>query len=123
METAAIAAKRPTFLTVLCILSFIGVGFSLIGGIMNYFTYSALASSGEMLNSYGADGEQMTAAMNAMSDMLGMDYGKMATSALIQAIMTIPILIGVLTWFSRWNYGCCWFDLRNLIRNPLRIKS
>jgi hypothetical protein len=105
METAAIAAKRPTFLTVLCILSFIGVGFSLIGGIMNYFTYSALASSGEMLNSYGAEGEQMTQAMNAMSDMLGMDYGKMATSALIQAVMAIPILIGVLMMWKQKKTG------------------
>ena len=72
---AAMPAKRPTFLTVLCILSFVGVAFSLIGGIMNYFTYSALASAGSMLGDMGADGgKEMGAAMNAMADVMGMEF-------------------------------------------------
>jgi hypothetical protein len=102
---AVVPAKRPTFLTVLGILSFIGIAFSLIGGIMNYFTYSALASSGDMFSNMGADGEQMNQAMNAMSDMLGLDYGKMATSAIIQASLNIPILIGVLMMWKQKKTG------------------
>ena len=102
---AAVPAKRPTFLTVLCILSFVGIGISLIGGIMNYFTYSALAASGDMFNNMGAEGEQMNQAMNAMSDMLGMDYGKMATSAIIQALLNIPLLIGVLMMWKQKKTG------------------
>jgi len=102
---AAVPAKRPTFLTVLGILSFIGIGFSMIGGIMNYFTYSTLAASGDMFNSMGAEGEQMDQAMNAMSDMLGLDYGKMATSAIIQALLNIPVLIGVLMMWKQKKVG------------------
>lgn len=104
METAAVA-KRPTFLTVLGILSFIGIAFSLIGGIMNYFSYSALASSGEILSGLGAEGEEVTEAMNAVSSMLGLDYGKMATSALIQAALNIPILFGVLMMWKQKKNG------------------
>jgi hypothetical protein len=102
---AAVPAKRPTFLTVLGILSFIGIAISLIGGIMNYFTYSALASSGDVFSNMGAEGAQMNQAMNAMSDILGLDYGKMATSAIIQASLNIPLLIGVLMMWKQKKNG------------------
>ncbi len=103
---AAMPAKRPTFLTVLCILSFVGVAFSLIGGIMNYFTYSTLASAGSMFNNMGADGgKEMGDAMNAMADVMGLDYGKMAMVALIQALLNIPILIGVLMMWKQKKTG------------------
>lgn len=103
---AGTPAKRPTFLTVLCILSFVGVAFSLIGGIMNYFTYSTLASAGDAFSNLGGtEGEQMNQAMNAMSDMLGLDYGKMATAAIIQALLNIPILIGVLMMWKQKKTG------------------
>lgn len=104
-NAAATPAKRPTFITVLCILSFVGIAFSLIGGIMNYFTYSALAASGDMFNHMGGEGEQMGQAMNAMSDMLGLDYGKMATAAIIQALLNIPILIGVIMMWKQKKTG------------------
>ena len=102
---AAAPAKRPTFLTVLCILSFVGVAFSLIGGIMNYFTYSALSSAGDAFSGMGTEGQQMGDAVNAMSSMLGLDPAKMATSALIQALLNIPILIGVLMMWKQKKTG------------------
>lgn len=102
---AATAAKRPTFLTVLCILTFVGVAFSLIGGIMNYFTYSALAATGDLFGGMGAEGEQFSESMNAMADMMGMDYGKMATVALIQALLNIPILIGAIMMWKQKKTG------------------
>ncbi|OFY83594.1 MAG: hypothetical protein A3F72_15470 [Bacteroidetes bacterium RIFCSPLOWO2_12_FULL_35_15] len=103
---AAMPAKRPTFLTVLCILSFVGIAFSLIGGIMNYFTYSTLASAGSMLGDMSSEGgKEMGAAMNAMADVMGMDYGKMAMVALIQALLNIPILIGVLMMWKQKKTG------------------
>ena len=37
-ETQATRAKRPTFLTVLCILTFIGSGWGVLGSIFNFFT-------------------------------------------------------------------------------------
>lgn len=104
--TAVEPAKRPTFITVLCILSFVGIAVSLIGGIMNYFTYSALASTGDMFGGLKTDaGEDLNKAMDAMAGALGMDYGKMAMSALIQALLNIPILIGVLMMWKQRKMG------------------
>ena len=119
---AAMPAKRPTFLTVLCILSFVGVAFSLIGGIMNYFTYSTLASAGNMLGGMGADaGKDMSAAMNVMADVMGMDYGKMAISALIQALLNIPILIGVLLMWKQKKTGFYVYTAFEIIQPALPL--
>jgi len=102
----ALPAKRPTFLTVLCILSFIGIGFSLIGGIMGYFSYSALASAGDMFGGMKTEsGEQMGQVMNSMADTLGLDYGKMALNSLVVALLNIPILIGVLMMWKQKKTG------------------
>lgn len=105
-NTTTVAAKRPTFLTVLCILSFVGIAFSLIGGIMSYFTYSAMASSGNLFEGMGGTGgEQMGQAMSGAMDALGMDPGKMAMSSLVVALLNIPILIGVLMMWKQKKMG------------------
>ena len=99
-------AQRPTFITVLCILSFVGIAISLIGGIMNYFTYSALAATGDMFGGLKTDaGQDLNNAMNAMASAIGMDYPKMAMSALVQALFNIPILIGVLMMWKQRKVG------------------
>lgn len=99
---AGVPAKRPTFLTVLCILTFVGGGISLIMNIMSYFTYSAMAASGgDMLSDLGAQGEQVEAAMS----MLGLDPAKMATSALIVAILNVVVLAGALMMWKLKKVG------------------
>jgi hypothetical protein len=96
--------KRPTFITVLGILSFIGIGFSLIGGIVNYFSLSALAATGDLFG--GMQGsEEVGAAMNSMASVFGMDYTKMATSALVVALLNIPLLFGVLMMWKLKKTG------------------
>lgn len=105
---AVVPAKRPTFLTVLCILSFIGIGFSLIGGIMNYFEFSQAAAVGDLFGDMKtASGEEIGQAMNTMADAMGLniDYGKMALNALVVAILNIPILIGVLMMWKQRKMG------------------
>jgi hypothetical protein len=120
---AAMPAKRPTFITVLCILSFVGIAFSLIGGIMNYFTYSTLATSGDLFGSMGntAQGESMNSAMNSMASAFGMDYAKMATVALIQAILNIPILIGVILMWKQKKTGFYVYALFELVQPILPL--
>jgi hypothetical protein len=114
---AALPAKRPTFITVLCILSFVGIGFSLIGGIMNYFTYSAMATTGDLFGGMaGAGGEEMGAAMNSMADALGMDYGKMATSALVTALLNVPLLLGVIMMWKQKKTGFYIYAASELIQ-------
>ncbi|MCE9538780.1 MAG: hypothetical protein K8R85_06135 [Bacteroidetes bacterium] len=105
---AALPAKRPKFLTVLCILSFVGIGISLVSGIISYFSYSTLANAGGMLNSIGAgvkDGEKIGESMNALANAMGMDYGKWALVVLIQTILNIPILVGVLMMWKQKKVG------------------
>lgn len=96
--------KRPTFITVLGILSFIGIGISLISGIVNYFSLSALASTGDLFGGIEG-GEEMSDAMNSMADAFGMDYSKMATSALVVALLNIPLLFGVLMMWKLKKTG------------------
>lgn len=42
------ASKRPTFLTVLCILSFIGGAWGIIGGVMNMSAGAGTEALSEM---------------------------------------------------------------------------
>jgi|GEM_PF-452485 len=99
-------AKRTKFLTILCIISFVGIGISLISGIMSYFSYSALVSAGGMLGGAGAKGgEKMGQTMNALADAMGMDYHKWALVSLIQALLNIPILAGVLMMWKQKKVG------------------
>jgi len=65
-EQAAGAPKtRPTLLTVICILSFIGIGFSTIWGIITSLAGAAMSAGGEMINEAvtEAGGTADTAAM------------------------------------------------------------
>jgi hypothetical protein len=80
-ETTAGAAKRPVFLTVLCILSFIAAGFAIIGYI-GVITVMGAAS----------------AAMGALEGMEGMEGMEAITSAGPSAGMTWAyIIVGFLT--------------------------
>ncbi len=99
-------AKRPTFITVLCILSFVGIAISIIANITNYFSYSALAANGDLFGGLKTDtGQDLNNAMNAMASAIGLDYPKMAMSALVQAIFNIPLLIGVLMMWKQRKLG------------------
>ena len=53
MEQTNPSPKRPTFLTVLCILSFIGSGLGIIMGIYHLATAGATQTAMEMLSPMG----------------------------------------------------------------------
>lgn len=98
-----IEAKRPTFLTILCILSFIVIGMELITSLMQYF---AMAEKGNMLNKFGGpENKDLAASLGAFAAAFGVDFEKMARAALIQAFITIPILIGVLLMWKQKKIG------------------
>lgn len=111
--TATGAPQRPTFLTVLCILSFIGCGLGIFGGITGYFTNKALVGTGDALSSEisnsmdeALSSGEMSDAEREMASALGnalggsMDFGAMANSSLVQGLMAIVCLIGV---FMMWK--------------------
>ena len=115
-QTTTEGPKRPGFLKVLCILSFIGTGLGLVMGIMSWWTYNAAAKlmegmgdlgsqMGDAMNNAGVEGgADAGAAMNsAMSEgmaMMGMDPHKQAMSALIVALLNIVVFAGA---FMMWK--------------------
>ncbi|HMC98131.1 MAG TPA: hypothetical protein VKG92_10775 [Flavobacteriales bacterium] len=110
MNTSTGAPKRPQFLTVLCILSFIGCGIGLVSGVMGYFSNKALASSGlqEAMTNAGGEMAEASAEMGQAMDMLGgmgLDFGKMATSSLIVGLLNIVVLLGVLMMWKLKKTG------------------
>jgi hypothetical protein len=110
MNTSPGAPARPTFLTVLCILSFIGCGIGLVSGIMGYFSNKALASTGlqEAMADMGGEMEEASAEMGEAMDLLGgmgLDFAKLATSSLIVGLLNIVVLIGVLMMWKLKKTG------------------
>lgn len=111
------APKRPTFLTVLCILSFIGCGLGVFSGITGYFSYKAMSSIGDgmqdewkqamdnaMENAAAEEGMGDAGAELArgLGDALGgaTNFSAMANSSLIQGLLCILIFVGV---FMMWK--------------------
>lgn len=107
------APKRPTFLTVLCILSFIGCAWGAFTGISGYFTYKAMAPASSavseeisgamdeaMSNENMSDAERQMA--GALGDALGGlgDFSALANSSLTQGLLCLLIVVGV--WMM-WN--------------------
>jgi len=97
------AKKRPTFLTVLCILSFVAAGITVIGGIMGYL---AMAAVGGMADAVGANME----AMEGMESMPGMEDAMNvmahAKTLLIVAIaVTLIALAGVIMMWKLKKNG------------------
>jgi hypothetical protein len=84
-NAAGAPAKRPTFLTVLCILSFIAAGFAIIG----YITAITLMGAATAVVSAAED------TMEAASDSLGASYSEM--SAAMDEAMSAGPSMG-LTW-------------------------
>lgn len=101
--TSTGAAKRPTFLTVLCILSFIAGGWGVIGGIINLVS----APSADEVRA------QMEGAMSGMGDVEGAEalggmMNSMADTAIKAAENAVPMAIGgiiiaLISLFGVWK--------------------
>ncbi len=76
------AGKRPTFLTVLCILSFIAAGISIIGGLIMGLGKGAVEAAGGT-----------TAISSEMSNMPGMTSEGSEALAAVDAIFSWPYMI------------------------------
>ncbi len=94
------AKKRPVFLTVLCILSFIAAGFVIIGGIIGYLAVAAVSAvaDGAMAGMEGMEGmgEVVTAASGA---------GNVLTLLIVGVALTVVALIGVIMMWKLKKTG------------------
>lgn len=103
------APKRPTFLTVLCILSFIGCAIGL-WNFKDYFEAKSMAAQGgntelssamdEAMNEAMSNGEmtdeQRQLAESLGSAMLGdLNYDSIATASLVKGLSVLLCLVGV----------------------------
>lgn len=104
-ETTEEAPKRPQFLTVLCILTFIGVGLGIIGSISGWWairTTSAMmdANSDMMEGMNGFDMSEMPEMENMMNSL------KYANVILISGVISSLIcLIGALQMWKQKKIG------------------
>lgn len=90
-NVAETAKKRPGFLKVLCILSFIGIGFAVIGGIYNLMTIQATIDTLRMAS--GLLGGDLGSSIDAF-----IQWG--TTVYIINIVAALVCLIGVI---MMWN--------------------
>ncbi|MFI5151590.1 MAG: hypothetical protein ACHQRM_17835 [Bacteroidia bacterium] len=100
------APKRPTFLTVLCILSFIGCAIGLFSGIKNYFDAKTMLTTANLTKEVsalpGADAKTTEAAVNSAVQLLGIDPVKISNGYLMIAILNVVVLAGaVMMWMLK----------------------
>lgn len=111
--------KRPTFLTVLCILSFIGIGFAVIGSVITIATYSAVDT--ELLTEGMDDMSGMMEEAGETSGFMDMIFSSAAASlehartlAVIQLIAALLCLFGVLRMWKLRKTGFYVYTVGNL---------
>jgi hypothetical protein len=89
---AGLPAKRPQFITVLCILTWIGCGIGLIASVMGYF---AVQTAGAMMDVASASDPD---AMSNMSSMPGMEE---AMNSMKYAGISLGIgILGIILCFA-----------------------
>ena len=93
------APKRPQFLTVLCILTFIGSALAFIGAIYGYFTVSASAAMLEnMGNMEGA--ADPTGMMGGMQETMRLAVVNALPNMIIGVVCSLLCLFGAI---QMWN--------------------
>jgi type III secretory pathway component EscR len=112
-ETQLLPKKRSTFITVLCILTFVGSGYGIFSGILNIATSSTLEQTGEIVSESMDDAlEQIEdednlsenqkqlfeSFFNSVSESL--TPGKIRNSAIVNILSCLITLFGA---FMMWN--------------------
>jgi hypothetical protein len=100
------AGKRPGFLTVLCILSFIAAGFSIIGNILMGLVRGAVdtiaggsTKFSDAMNEAGASSAETTEAMATVSSALSWPF------IIISMVLTLVGLFGVIKMWKLNKQG------------------
>lgn len=101
-NTAVEGKKRPTFLTVLIILTFIGVAWAVIGNLISLFTASAAqALAGGAMEASGMEGMENIPGMKEAIALL--KYGKIL--AIIGIVAALICLAGALMMWKLKKSG------------------
>ncbi len=111
-------SARPTLLTVLCILSFIGAGFGIIGGIIGWAGMKAMNSGAisEMVAESG-DADAMAKLEEASAKMSesGLSADQMSTQLLLAVVLAAVSLVGVIMMWKLKKMGFWVYSLPALL--------
>jgi len=115
METSAVSSqkKRPDFLTVICILTFIGSGFGIINNVTNYLNADVLTEMGKQAidqNREKVDSESSGEGKKLADQMMSgasamMDKKKLKQNYLLTVLSNIMTLAGALLMFRLRKSG------------------
>ena len=115
METSAVSSpkKRPDFLTVICILTFIGSGFGIINNVTNYLNADVLTEIGKQAidqNREKVDSESSGEGKKLADQMMSgasamMDKKKLKQNYLLTVLSNIMTLAGALLMFRLRKSG------------------
>jgi hypothetical protein len=108
MEGTTTPGERPTFLTVLCILSFIWAGFGILAGGMGYVGMKMI-ESGALEEMVASSGDTNAIAQleeaQAKFEESGLDAGQTANLILLSVVLSIAAFIGVLMMWKLKRSG------------------
>ncbi|MBP7515911.1 MAG: hypothetical protein KA791_15295 [Flavobacteriales bacterium] len=102
------AAKRPTLLTVLCILSFVGIGIMVMFGLLGYMSMKMFASGTlqEMVAQTGdAGAEASIEELQAKIEESGLTAGQLASQMLMAIVFSLISLVGVIMMWKLRKMG------------------
>lgn len=101
-QPAEAAPKRPQFLTVLCILTYIGSALAFISGIYTFFTVEASAAMFENMNMEGAD---PTGMMGAAHEAMRLAVANKIPNLLVATICSLLCVIGAMQMWKLKKTG------------------
>ncbi|MDQ3048181.1 MAG: hypothetical protein M3R27_11590 [Bacteroidota bacterium] len=101
---AEVTAKRPTFLTVLCILSFVAAGIAVIASIIGYMGMAVVEGMGGMEGLANADGVEGMTTMPGMEDAMAMMVHA-KTLLIVGIVITAIALFGVIQMWKQKKMG------------------
>jgi hypothetical protein len=96
------APKRPQFLTVLCILTWIGSGLAFISGIYTFFTVDASAAMIESMNMGGAD---PTGMMSGVHEAMRLAVENKVPNLLVATICSLLCVFGAMQMWQLKKTG------------------
>jgi hypothetical protein len=102
--SAPIAPKRPTFLTVLCILTFIGSALTLISAIYGYFTISASAAAFDTSMSQ-VQGLEQTGMMGELQETMQKAVDNALPNFIIGVVCSLLCLFGAIQMWKQLKMG------------------
>ena len=98
------APKRPTFLTVLCILTFIGSALALVSAIYGYFTVRASAAMFDT-SMQGIDGMDQTGMISELQSTMQKAVDNALPNLIIGVVCALLCLVGALQMWKQLKRG------------------